>query len=78
MLTQVALIAIDLTTERTREAERRARLLAGAGPDFDQPGRLRHLLARLAASVSRGAADLARRLDARALPDPGRGAAPSR
>ena len=56
-------LALDISAERTREAERHARLFAGAGPDFNQPGRWRHELARLAATVSRGAADLARRLD---------------
>jgi hypothetical protein len=62
---QVAYIALDITAERTREGERRARLLLGAGPDFGGPGGFRSDLARLAALVSRRAADLARRLDDR-------------
>jgi hypothetical protein len=60
----VAYLASDITSERTREALRRARLVTGAGPDFAGPGGLRHDLARLAALVSRHTAELARRLDA--------------
>ena len=60
---QVTFIAVDIVAERTRDAERHARLFAGAGPDFAGPGRIRRDLARIAAAVSRQSAELARRLD---------------
>jgi hypothetical protein len=57
----LALSALDLARERSLEADRRARLLQGAGR---LPRSLpRRLLGRLAASVSRAASRLAVQLD---------------
>lgn len=59
-------LALDLANERVREAENRARFLRFDGelPDA-APGLARRSLARAAATVSRGSAALARRLDDR-------------
>ena len=63
----LAFLALELAHDRAREAEARYRWQTDALPPVDEPGAARRSLARLAASVSRGAGTLARRLDRTAL-----------
>lgn len=57
-------IALELTRDRVREADQRnRRLLDADGLRTYGPGLTRRTLARAAATVSRGSAALARRLD---------------
>jgi hypothetical protein len=60
----LALIALDVARERTREADldRLAHLANG-----DRPGLTRRALARAATALSVGAASVARRLDERSF-----------
>jgi hypothetical protein len=69
MASQYTFLALELARERIREAEVRNRLLRGPdGFPVTNPGLARRTLARAAASVSRGSAALALRLD-RSLED---------
>jgi hypothetical protein len=64
------LLALELSKDRTREAdERNRRLLDADGLRSYGPGITRRALARAAASVSRGSAAIARRLDESIAPD---------
>ena len=64
MASQYTFLALQLAQERIHEAEVRNRLLRGPdGFRIDNPGLARRTLARAAASVSRGSAGLALRLD---------------
>jgi hypothetical protein len=57
-------LALELARDRAREADRRnRRLLDSDGLAEPTPGAARRALARAAASVSRGSAAVARRLD---------------
>ena len=68
MASQYTYLALELARERAHEAEIRNRLLLdGDGFRSTTPGFARRTLARAAASVSRGSAALARRLDERAV-----------
>ena len=64
MASQYTFLALELARERIQEAEARNRLLRGPdGFPVTNPGLARRTLARAAASVSRGSAALALRLD---------------
>ena len=66
MANQYTFLALELAQERIHEAELRNRLLRGPdGFRISTPGLPRRTLARVAASVSRGSAALALRLDRR-------------
>jgi hypothetical protein len=69
----ISLLALDIAREREREAEQRW-LVAGAP---SRPPRLRRLAARLLATISRGSASIARRLDSCIADDLGRSLAPA-
>ena len=74
-------LALDIARERSRDAERSWLEsqdwleLPRTGPS--QGTRLRRLIARLLASVSRGFASIVRRLDSHVADDLGRGLAPA-
>jgi hypothetical protein len=69
MASQYTFLALELARERIHEAEVRNRLLRGPdGFPVSNPSLARRTLARAAASVSRGSAALALRLD-RSLED---------
>ena len=64
MASQYTFLALELARERAREAEAHNRLLRGQdGFRVTGPGLARRTLARAAASVSRGSAAVALRLD---------------
>jgi hypothetical protein len=64
MTSHYTFLALELARERMREAEvRNRRLLDADGLRTTTPGLARRTLARAAASVSRGSAAAARRLD---------------
>jgi len=64
MVSQYTFLALELATERVREAEARNRLLRDQdGFRIVTPGLARRTLARAAASLSRGSATVALRLD---------------
>ena len=76
------LLALDIARERSREAERRTlerRWLTGLPADTQpaRASRVRRSLAQLLASVSRGSAWTARRLDSHVADDLGRTLAPA-
>jgi hypothetical protein len=65
-----AWLALELTRDRIRDADTRNRYrLDGDGLWISSPGVARRTLARAAATISRGSAALARRLDERVAPD---------
>jgi hypothetical protein len=65
-MNQYTFLAFELARERIHEGEMRNRLLLDAdGFRTATPGLARRTLARAAASVSRGSAAIARRLDER-------------
>ena len=64
MASQYTFLALELARERAREAEAHNRLLRGQdGFRVTSPGLTRRTLARAAASLSRGSATVALRLD---------------
>ncbi|HEX7949855.1 MAG TPA: hypothetical protein VF494_05875 [Candidatus Limnocylindrales bacterium] len=70
-------IALSLAKERAAEADRYRRLAAATEFEERSPSRLRRLLARAMANVSRGSAWAVRRLDSCIADDLGRSLAPT-
>ena len=68
-MNQYAYIALELANDRVREAARKSRYFATDQLSESTPGIARRSLARFAAAVSRGSADVARRLDASTAAD---------
>jgi hypothetical protein len=72
-----SLLALDAARDRTRNAERAWLEAAMAETETPRPNALRRPAARVLASVSRGSAAIARRLDAHVADDLGRTLAPA-
>jgi hypothetical protein len=68
-MNQYAFLALELANDRVREAARKSRYFANDDLAEPTPGIARRSLARVAAAVSRGSADVARRLDASTAAD---------